>query len=73
MENKEILFPRSTVSMIYLGGFSMIKMTVDGNDMAVSDLNYLLSQLPEKERQDVLNALSALIQRYAKENSVEIP
>lgn len=49
------------------------KMTVDGNDMAVSDLNYLLSQLPEKERQDVLNALSALIQRYAKENSVEIP
>ena len=49
------------------------QMTVEGNDMVVSDLTYILSQLPEKERQALLDGVSKLIAQSAKRSGVEIP
>lgn len=47
-------------------------MTVEGNDMVVSDLSYILSQLPEKERQDLISGVSKLIAQSAKQSGVPL-
>lgn len=48
------------------------KITVEGNDMVVNDLTYILSKLPENDRQALLNAISELIARNAERNGIEM-
>lgn len=48
------------------------QMTADGNDMVVSDLTYILSQLPQADRQALINAVSALIEQSANRNGVDM-
>jgi membrane protease subunit HflC len=45
-------------------------MTVEGNDMVVSDLTYILSQLPEKDRKALIDGVSKLIAQSAKSNGI---
>ena len=44
--------------------------TVEGNDMVVSDLTYILSQLPAKDRQALIDSISKLIAQSAKQNGI---
>jgi membrane protease subunit HflC len=46
------------------------QMTAVGNDMVVSDLTYLLSQLPEEDRQALIEAIGLLIAQSAAANGV---
>lgn len=48
------------------------QMTVEGNDMVVSDLTYILSQLPKEDRQTLIDAVSKLIAQSAKKSGVEM-
>jgi len=47
-------------------------MSAEGDATVIEDLSYILTKLPEKERKDLLNALSGLIERAAKNNGVEL-
>ena len=40
--------------------------------MVVNDLTYILSKLPENDRQALLNAISELIARNAERNGIEM-
>jgi membrane protease subunit HflC len=46
------------------------QMTAVGNDMVVNDLTYLLSQLPEEDRQALIEAIGLLIAQSAAANGV---
>lgn len=48
------------------------QMTVEGNDMVVSDLTYILSQLPQAERQALVDAVSRLIAQSAQQSGVDM-
>ncbi len=48
------------------------KMTVEGNDMVVSDLTYILSKLPENDREALVNAISTLITQNAARNGIDM-
>lgn len=48
------------------------KVTVEGNDMVVNDLTYILSKLPENDRQALLNAISTLIAQNAQRNGINM-
>ena len=48
------------------------KMTVEGNDMVVSDLTYILSKLPEADREALVNAISDLIAQNARRNGIDM-
>lgn len=45
-------------------------MSADGNNMVVSDLTYILGQLPEKDRQALVDAISELIAQSAGANGI---
>ena len=48
------------------------QMTVEGDDMVVSDLTYILSQLPQAERQALVDAISRMIAQSAQKNGVDM-
>lgn len=48
------------------------QMSVEGNETVVSDLNYILSKLPEADRKALVDAVSALIAQNAARNGVEL-
>jgi len=48
------------------------KMTVEGNDMVVSDLTYILSKLPEKDRAALVKSISTLIAKNAAKNGIDM-
>lgn len=45
-------------------------MTVEGNATVVNDLSYILSKLPENDRKALVNAITGMISRAARENGV---
>lgn len=45
-------------------------MDAEGNATVINDLSYILSQLPESDRQALLNAISNLIANAARNNSI---
>ena len=47
-------------------------MTVEGDATVVEDLSYILTQLPEKERKALVDALYKLIDQAAKKNGVKM-
>ena len=47
-------------------------MSVEGDATVVEDLSYILSQLPEKDRQALVDALYKLIDQAAARNGVEL-
>lgn len=46
------------------------QMTAEGNSTVISDLTYILTQLPEAEREALVNAISQLIAQSAQRNGV---
>lgn len=47
------------------------QMTAEGNTTVISDLTYILSQLPEAERQTLVDAISQLIEASARKNGLD--
>ena len=47
-------------------------MSVEGNATVVNDLSYILGQLPDKDRQALVDAVTRLIQQSANKNDITI-
>ena len=47
-------------------------MEIEGNETVISDLTYILTQLPETERETLINAIAALIEDAASKNNIDM-
>lgn len=47
-------------------------MSVEGNATVVNDLSYILGQLPDKDRQALVDAVTRLIQQSANKNDITV-
>ncbi len=48
-------------------------MEIEGDKTVINDLTYILTQLPEQQRNDLIETISALIEETAAQNSIEMP